>query len=63
MGGGDGLVFIVGDGLLVAVCRRCSGLGVRLCHLHDSGHLGFLSFLLLVDEGCRPEDPGVRWAA
>ena len=28
---------IFGDGLLVAVCYRCSVLWVWLCYLHDSG--------------------------
>ena len=63
MVGGDGLSFIVGDGLLVVVSRRCSGLGGRLCHLPDGGHWGVPSCLLLVDVGRRPEDPGVRWAS
>ena len=57
------MVFVVGNGLLVAVCRRCSGLWVRLCHLHDNGHWGVPSCFSVVDAGCRPEDSGVRRAA
>ena len=57
------MVFVLGDGLLVAVCSRYFGLWARLSHLHDSGHWGVPSCMSLVDMGCRPEESGVYWAA
>ena len=63
VGGGERMVFVFGDRLVAAVFFRCSGLWVRLCHLHDSEHWGVTSCMSLVDVGCRPEDPGVRQAA
>ena len=51
-------MFVLGDGMLVDLCRRCFGFWVRLCHLHESGHWGVPSCMSLVDAGCCPEDSG-----